>query len=65
MKGVILDNSGHYPERYNRVSRKTEEERDIFEEVQEDLSATDFGTHYLRRERVSIRFNKETEIEAR
>lgn len=60
-----MDDSVHYPERYNKVLRKMEEERDILEEVQEELSATDFGTRYVRRERVSIRFSQETEVESK
>ncbi len=59
-----MENPKHYPELYNWVSEKTERERDILKEVWEELAATDHGTRYFRREKVSIRFSKETKVEA-
>ena len=59
-----MENPKLYPELYIWASEKTQIAHDVEEEVREDLTAVDGGTRYVRRKRVSVRFNKKTEVEA-
>ncbi len=65
MKSCEPIRASTYFEFNNRATEKTQMERDTLEEVWEELAATDRGTRYYRRERVSIRSSKETEVEVR
>lgn len=59
-----MENSKLYPELYNWVSEKTQMAHDVEEELREELVAVNGGARYVRRKRVSIKFNKKTEVEA-